>query len=618
MPEETQPNPDEGTKHFIPRKFEMEALMDTLPVQGTQANSNRVFNIWGCKKVGKSSFISEFRESETMSKAKVLWMQPTRKGKLDTIPEFIRACAETIRYPSSPNKEKKIAERLESVQRGKVNPIVSDDSLLITRSTVAKQKKPYVNQAAAASVGRTEIVRDEVEVNVGLGESKATNHAEAFLDALPLKSLGTDLSIIYIEKFEELSVSIVDWLRDYVFPAATNGAYRRSLVFLLESLDPLRLAYPNESWGEWSSKTEDFKLYPYSDDDVLSYALHCGLEPDLAHFLKYKTLGYPAETHRGIKELKQLDRSDATKLLDGLPAPDQLKVAALSIPQTVHLDDLPILFGKESSVQVFDWFKQLPNTRITISSTGKALALPDSLRAEALRRFIGRDELKEFTKAWMPMAHVTHVAPNRTDRSKLLLLSGIHWIDTAFCSKLFGEQSGKIIPFFTADAELYFNRKQERYRISERLRSELQKAATSLGHPGMGVVRKKATLIWEKHLEELNEKLQNLDSRTEQLQGQLRNQTSKQKEILAQLRIHERSVKDSSNPPQKSGFLSKILKLGSSEEVDKNSPEGLRLLASEVTTSIASTEQQLESISLERQSIKDEIAHPWVEQATES
>lgn len=613
MPEQPPSKTEERPEHFIPRKFEMEALMQALPVQGTQQNSNRVFNIWGVENVGKSSFISEFRESEIMSKAKVLWMQPTRKGKLDTIPEFIRACAETIRYPSSPNKEKKIAERLESVQRGKVNPIVSDDSLLITRSTVAKQKKPYVNQAAAASVGRTEVVRDDVEVNVGLGESKATNHAEAFLDALPLKSLGTDLSIIFIEKLEELSVSIVDWLRDYVFPAATNGAYRRSVVLLLESSDPIALAYPNENWGDWANKTEDFRLYPYSDDDIYSYALHCGLEPELARFLKYKSLGYPALTHRAVDELKKLDRSDAAKLLDGLPAPDQLKVAALSIPHTVHQDDLPILFGKKASGEVFNWFKQLPNTQATISSSGKAFALSDALRAEALRRFAGRSELKEFTQAWAPMAHLTHCVPNRTDRSKLLLLSGIQWMDTAFCSKLFGEQSDKVIPFITDSSSGHFNRKQERYRISERFRPELQKAAEKLGHPGMGVVRKKAVLIWEKRLDQLSETLADLNARTNELQSQLRSKTSKQKEILAQLRIHERAASQDSSSAAKPGFLSKLLKGSSSAEPNANSPEGLRKLAAEIAASIAKADQALETIDQERQAIRNELAHPAVD-----
>src|SRR5690606_2926682 len=112
----------------------------------------------------------------------------------------------------------------------------------------------YINQAAASSVGRTETAREDVEISVGLGESKANNQAEGFLDALPLQSLGTDLTIIYLEQVERLSVSIIDWLRDYVIPAATRGPYRRSVVFLIESLDPIKLAYPNENWGEWSNR----------------------------------------------------------------------------------------------------------------------------------------------------------------------------------------------------------------------------------------------------------------------------------------------------------------------------------------------------------------------------
>ncbi|MBK1875751.1 hypothetical protein [Pelagicoccus mobilis] len=618
MSADSQTTSEKSKEHFIPRKFEMEALKQVLPVQGTQTNSNRVFNIWGSKAVGKSSFISEFRESEVMSKAKLLWLHPTRKGQLDTIPEFIRACAQTIRYPSAASKEKKISERLESVQRGKVNPIVSDDSLLITRSSVARQKKPYINQAAASSVGRTEVVRDDVEVNVGLGESKATNHAEAFLDALPLQSLGTDLSIIYIEKFEDLSVSIVDWLRDYVFPAATNGAYRRSLILLIESLDPLNLAYPNESWGVWSNKTEDFQLYPYSDDDVYSFGLHSGLEPDVAHFLKFKTLGYPAETHQAINELKSLDRSKATQLLDSLPAPDQLKVAALAIPQAVHKDDLPILFGKNDSEEIFDWFKNLPNTGATLSASGKAFALSDSLRAEALRRFKNRNELQDFSQSWGPMARVTHLVPNRTERSKLLLLSGLYWIDQTFCQKLFGEQATKISPFITQENSPHFNRKQERYRISERLLPDLQKAATRLEHPGVNVVKKKAEQIWEKRLEELKTSLAELDSKSEHIQTELRSNGSKQKEIHTQIRIQERASGTKTIPNAKPGFLSKILNLGDSDDVDADSPEGLRKLGSGIAAKINELEQALDAIEQERQTIKTELDHPSIAPSPQS
>ncbi len=151
MPAEPTSSPDSPKSHFIPRSVELEALADLLPLQGVEIGDKRIFNVWGEDGVGKSSFISEFRESERMSKEKVLWIQPTRDEPLDDIPEFIRACAKTIRYPSNPAKEKKISEQLESVQRGKVNPIVSDDSILITRSSIANKKRPYINQAAAAS-----------------------------------------------------------------------------------------------------------------------------------------------------------------------------------------------------------------------------------------------------------------------------------------------------------------------------------------------------------------------------------------------------------------------------------------------------------------------------------
>ena len=617
MPDQLQTKPEKNPERFIPRRLEMAALMSALPVEGTEQNSKRVFNIWGEDGVGKSTFISEFRESETMSKAKVLWLQPTRNGKLDTIPEFIRACAETIRYPTAARKENKIAERLEAVQRGKVNPIVSDDSLLITRSTVVNKKKPHINQAAAASVGRTEVVRDDVEVNVGLGESKASNHAEAFLDALPLKSLGTDLTIIFIEKFEDLSVSIIDWLRDYVFPAATAGAYRRSIVLLLESRDPVELAFPNEDWGVWSDKTENFQLYPYSQDDTYSYAIHCGLEPEVAKFLHYKSLGYPKETHQAIKELKALDRSRAIKLLDGLPAPDQLKIAALSIPQTIHQKDLPILFGKKASTEIFKWFKELPNTDTILRSDGDELALSDSLRVEAFRRFRDSDELKAFSKDWAPMARITHCIPERADRSKLLLLSAIHWIDEPFCQKLFGDQSKKVIPFITEENSPYFNRKLDRFRISERIRPALQKVALSLGHPGMSIVKQKAEHIWNTRCEALTQTLAKLETRREELQNEIQKQSSRHKEVHTQLRIRERANSSSVSKSYKPGFFAKLLSFGDSEEIDANSPEGLRKISSKITVTISELEQKLDALENEEQSIRNELAYPSVQQASE-
>ena len=115
MPEKTPTPKDQEKPHFLPRRAELENLAKSLPLNGVEHGDHRVFNIWGEDGVGKTSFISEFRECQLMSNAKVLWLQPTRNGSLDDIPEFIRACAQTVRYPAKPAKEEKITAQLESV-----------------------------------------------------------------------------------------------------------------------------------------------------------------------------------------------------------------------------------------------------------------------------------------------------------------------------------------------------------------------------------------------------------------------------------------------------------------------------------------------------------------------
>lgn len=591
--------------------MELEALSQTLPIRGVEANSKRVFNIWGEIGVGKTSFISEFRESELMSKAKVLWIQPTRNGPLDTIPEFIRACAKTIRYPAEPDKEKKISELLESVQRGKINPIVSDDSILITRSSIAKQKKPYINQAAASSVGRTEVVRDDIEINVGLGESKSTNHAEGFLDALPLQSLGTDLTIIYIESLEKLSVSIVDWLRDYVFPAATRGAYRRSLVFLIESLDPIKLAYPNENWGEWSNLLEDFRLYPLSNNDVYEFGLAAGLEPAKAKFLRYKSLGYPETTHQAIAKLKSLDTSQAERFLATLPEADQLKVAALCIPESLYPDDLDVLFGSKNGQSTFQWFSQLPNNQAKPSSTGKSLVLSDALRCVAINRFADSSDLQTYAKKWTPMGRVVRNVPSRSQRSKLLLLSGLFWIDAALCKNLFGEQAEKILPFIT-ETPLVFNRQKECYRISERLRSDLQKSAQLMSHPGLGIVLKKASKLWAETQEKLNAQIAELEAKIESQQGEINNLARKQSETQAQIRIHERETDDTQTGSKPSSILPKWLRFSSDNQEENDSPAGLKNLLVELNHQIHEHEQKSDELAAKLETAKQALKFPFV------
>ncbi len=520
----------------------MEALAKSLPIQGVEASSKRIFTVWGEAGVGKSTFISEFRESELMSKSKVLWIQPTREGELETIPEFIRACAKSVRYPNQPEKEEKISSKLESVQRGKVNPIVSDDSILITRSSLAKEKKPYVNKAAVASVGRTEKVRDDIEVSVGLGESKANNHAEGFLDALPLQALGTDLCILYIERIERLSVTILDWIRDYVFPAATRGAYRRSLVLLIESLDPIRLACPTENWGEWGHLLHDYRLYSLSEDDTYQYSIKSGLDPATARFLYRASLGYPTRLARALQSCRALDphqEGNPEPVLASLDAPAKLDLAALCLPEALYPEDLDALFGPKSGKAKIAWLKSLPNIPLRQSEDGHQL--PTAFRRNVLQATADLPGFKPLFTRWNSYSRLEHNIPSRSDRAKLLHLSGLLWINKDFCEQLFGPESDKVYRFATQSDQL-FNRNQDRYRISERYREYLQRTAEHMGHPGSKTIRQKAEAIWQRRQTEINERIEKLEAELEALQNNTNTLIRRQSEALANLRIQERKT----------------------------------------------------------------------------
>ncbi|MDQ8201526.1 hypothetical protein [Pelagicoccus sp. SDUM812003] len=546
MKADPQKSANADQDHFLPRKLELQAFADLLPIRGVEASSNRIFNLWGEDGIGKSTFISQFRESELMAKAKVVWLQPTREGQLDTIPEFIRACSKSVRYPAEPNKEESIAEKLDRVQQGKVNPIVSDDSILITRSSVAKNKKPYVNQAAAASVGRTETVKDDLQVSVGLGESKANNQAEGFLDTLPLQSLGTDLIILYIENVDTLSATIIDWLRDYVLPAATRGAYRRNLVFLLESQDPIKLAYPHESWGEWSNLTADFRLYPMSHDDSYEIAVRSGIEPATSKALSVITLGYPRLLQQAIPRCKRdLDNPDSSKtaqaILSSMSNDDRATFALCCLPDRLYPDELDALFGAGKGSETFAWISRVAASAIERNSEGKAITISYGVRVAAIRATLDNQAFASRLPEWNAYGKFRYNVPSKAKRSKILLLSGLLWIDEAFSNQLFANQSDKVLSFIK-DNPTFFNRNQDRYRVSERIREHLQKTATRMGHLGMGAIAKKADALWSKRKQEIEQRMVELGAKLETAQSEVNALVRKQKETSAQLRIQNRET----------------------------------------------------------------------------
>ena len=544
MPSDPTPTKNESTGHSLPRTLEMESFSQLLPLNGVEASSDRVFNLWGERAVGKSTFLSELRESEMMSKFKALWIQPTRENELDTVEEFIRACSKTIRYPSSPEKEKRIAERIESVQKGKVNPVLSDDSLLITRSSIAANRKPYINKAAAASVGRTEIVREDVQVSVGLGESKANNQAEGFLDALPLQSMGTDLIILFIEKLDRLSITIKDWIRDYVIPAATRGAYRRNLVILLESLDPLKYAYPNENWGEWTQNSVDFRLYPLSEDDTYSLGIHSGFAPEAARYICRKSSGYPDtlaecldEARSGKYDQPPFDKSRPP--ISGLEKKDLLKLAGLCLPNKLYPDELDGFFASKTGKASLDWLRGFPNSPLQRSTDRHYFQLPDSFRKATLSAAGNLPEFKEYRRKWAPLAHLSHNMPSKSDRAKLLMLSGLLWMDDGLCRQLFKEKADRVMDF-VVNSPLYFNRDQERYRVSERLRDDLVKVANNMGHVGVGSIRTAATELWAEKASAIRGRIETLEGELATEQDAVSALVRKHTENEAHIRIQER------------------------------------------------------------------------------
>ena len=545
MAAKTPPTETETPQRFLPRRVEMAVFAKLLPLRGVEASSHRVVQVWGEEAIGKSTFLSSFRENHAEDRIKALWLQPTRDAAVDTIEEFIRACSKSVRYPFDPSKEEKVARALEAAERGKVNPVVSDDSILIMRSTVASNRKPYINQAAAASVGRTEVEREDIQISVGLGESKGNNQAEGFLDALPLQALGTDLIILYLERLDRLSTAVQDWLREYVVPAATRGAYRRSLVIVTESRDPPKFEYPTFSLGEWDKQTTDFRLLPLSEDDVYQFAIHSGVEPNLAHYLYFKSLGYPqplqgyTEDCRAGRYSAAAPTAAARKALAELTNSDTLKLAALCLPDTLYPDELDVLFGPANGKRAFEWLAQAPDSPAQKNGDARSAVLPDAFRATVLEATRNDPTFRELLLKWTPMAQLERNLPSKNVRSKMLLLSGLLWLDASLCKALFSEQADRIMAFVTEN-EKRFYRQGDRFCITDRFREPLRQVASQMGHIGVGAILRKAADLWNHRRDEIEARIKSLETNLEQLQATAVATARKQSENAAQIRILER------------------------------------------------------------------------------
>lgn len=531
------PETDAASEHPL-RRLERERFSASLPLKGLQSRSFRVFNVWGEPGIGKSTFLRGLRE-ETLAERKILWLSPHAPDGIDSIPEFIVACSKAVRYPLRPEKEKPLAKKLERVQRGKVNPIVSDDTMLITRSSLASDKKPYVNKAVAASVGRTIRKEEEIEVSVGLGDNKSGNQAEAFLDALPLQSLGTDLIILHLPQPSSLSVTVRDWICDYVIPAASKGSFRRNLIIITEGTEPQSVLAQNRQWGQWGERTYDFRLYPMSEDDVYLWAIQAKLSPEQARFVYIKSQGFPAIAEGCIRPsaFSRKHAELARQTLSSLSQDQRVRLAACCLPEKINADELDGILGPGQGRAAYDWLKTL---KLPIAlQPDQAMVVEDDFRYLAIAAVIDLAEFKAARARWAPYGRLLKSVPSKTDRDSLYPLAGLQWIDAQLCQTLFGDRSEEIFAFLEEHPG-YFIRNRSRYTVSRRFQSDLLKVAEQLQHPLMASSRNRAKALWEEVKEELDTRIESLRRTIKITNEEINQMVRRQTEANAYLRVLDR------------------------------------------------------------------------------
>ncbi len=138
------------------------------------------------------------------------------------------------------------------------------------------------------------------------------------------------------------------------------------------------------------------------------------------------------------------------------------------------------------------------------------------------------------------MAQLERNLPAKAVRSKMLLVAGLLWIDAPLCKALFGEQASRIMAFIAENDKLFY-RRGDRFCAADRFREQLRKAATQMGHIGVGAILRKATDLWTRRRDELEARSAALEAKLEQLQQAATAATRKQTENAAQIRTLERS-----------------------------------------------------------------------------
>lgn len=500
---------------LIPRREALRSFFGLLPLEGFTLGSPRVVNLWGATGVGKTTFLNSLRESDFMARKKIVWITPKADPSLDTPQEFIAACSQGVRFPQNPEMEESISERLDESQKGKVDPIRSDDSLLITCSTIAGNKKPFVNAAAAASVGRTNFIREDMEVSVGLGNNRAGNQAEAFLDALPLQSMGADLVLLHLENEDTLSGPVRDWFRDYLIPAATKGPYRRNLVVVEETRETFPLHPTEQEWGEWETLVSDFELKPAGIESVIDFARRKGCSQEEAKFVFVRGLGYPEETVRTAEELTQHAVSrqsiaNAKERIESLPKDARERLAICSLPNSIFTDEIDAILGRGRSTEILQWLSSLPGS-IAPEQTGNCFQLDDSVRLAAINSIEESPRFREAEQRWLPYARLVRNVPSHADRARLYQLSGLEWIDGDKCETLFTEKAEDISNLIN-ERDCYFSTRKRYTHVSGILIQDLYITAKNIDHQGAREIYQRAAGFWETRETYLRNNLQDLSN----------------------------------------------------------------------------------------------------------
>ena len=173
------------------------------------------------------------------------------------------------------------------------------------------------------------------------------------------------------------------------------------------------------------------------------------------------------------------------------------------------------------------------------SVNGIFYTIDNQFRFHAIKAAIDSSPYKSYETKYLSYGRLCRNVPSLSCRNKLYLLSGLNWIEGVFCDALFGSSSEKVFHFI-ANTERFFVRKNERYHISERVRSDLAKVAEHMSHVGMGSIREKAIQLWTDRRSQIETTILDLERAYKIAVERADKLARKQKESAAYLRVVER------------------------------------------------------------------------------